>query len=244
MHYIYIYIYTRVYIYSNRRSRSCSSSYREKLSSVRIVSTSVCTQPHCSRRGTRYVVRAIHNGPRWWCTTAVSCQSVREGGEEAAGARKSQQKHLPPGINRFYQICVPNHSLPPTAIVIAKSLSAPLLGLFSFFFFSTPRLDLPSSSPLVAIASWKVSEAKGGASRKRFQKSFPFSKRGEKIASIERERREQKTCPRAVCLVEYLLLLEGKKKRWLSVVVETFLRPVYSRIECNLARRTPLLRVH
>lgn len=148
MHYIYIYIYTRVYIYSNRRSRSCSSSYREKLSSVRIVSTSVCTQPHCSRRGTRYVVRAIHNGPWWWCTTAVSCQSVREGGEEAAGARKSQQKHLPPGINRFYQICVPNHSLPPTAIVIAKSLSAPLLGLFSFFFFSTPRLDLPSSSPL------------------------------------------------------------------------------------------------
>lgn len=187
-----------MYIYSNRRSRSCSSSYREKLSSVRIVSTSVCTQPHCSRRGTRYVVRAstMGHGGGAPCRASLCVKGRRRRGPE-----KASKSTYPRVLTDFTKYAFQPLVTSDRDRYCKISLSPFLV----FFFFFHPSAGVSSSSsfsssPLVAIASWKVSEAKGGASRKRFQKSFPFSKRGEKIASIERERREQKTCPRAVCL--------------------------------------------
>lgn len=82
-------------VYVRPRYKEPGSSYRGKLSSVRIVSTSVCTQPHCSVKSTRSLRAStmdhtVH-GPL--CSTTASCQSVRkEGGRERNGDGGFQKK--------------------------------------------------------------------------------------------------------------------------------------------------------
>lgn len=198
-----------MYIYSNRRSRSCSSSYREKLSSVRIVSTSVCTQPHCSRRGTRYVVRAstMGHGGGAPCRASLCVKGRRRRGPE-----KASKSTYPRVLTDFTK-----YAFQPLVTSDRDRYCKISLSPFLVFFFSTPRLRyLPPPPPLpLSLQSRhgrcrkRKAERRESVSRNRFP-----SRNEEKRSRRSNERGGNKKPVRELSASVEYLLLEGKKKRW------------------------------
>lgn len=169
----------------------------------------------------------------------VKREGGRKGEKRRWGVPEKASKVVTPGINRFYQICISTIA----RYLRPRSLLQKSLPPFAWV------LSTPSWDGIVAIALHEVS---GRTERRDFPEIVLLegedSKEGKRSSSVQRgdERRGNKKPVR-----ERLWLNTSSRRDGAVFHLRVgngfffFVFPSYSRnIECNLARRTLLLRVH